>query len=334
MWRHCAYLIALAAIVGCSGSNQNSPATGAADHVSDSGKKFRIAVIPKASTHEFWKSVHAGAENAAKELGNVEILWKAPAHDDDRAEQINLVQDFVTRGVDGICLAPIDSQALIGVAKEAKQAGIPVVIFDSGLGDPNLYVSYVATDNENGGRLAAREMGKRLNGNGNIILLRYSPGSESTEMRERGFLETIAQEFPNIKILSSDQYGGTSEQSALDKGQELLLKYGKDVNGIFAVNETSATGMLRALEEAGLAKKIVYLGFDSSDRMVKALHDGNIQGVVLQDPVNMGYQSVKALVAHLKNQQVENRIPTGEAVATPENMDEPRIHKLLSPEQF
>jgi ribose transport system substrate-binding protein len=334
MWRHCACLIALAAIVGCSGSNQNSPATGAADHASESSKKFRIAVIPKASTHEFWKSVHAGAENAAKELGNVEILWKAPAHDDDRAEQINLVQDFVTRGVDGICLAPIDSQALIGVAKEAKQAGIPVVIFDSGLGDPNLYVSYVATDNENGGRLAAREMGKRLNSNGNIILLRYSPGSESTEMRERGFLETIAQEFPNIKILSSDQYGGTSEQSALDKGQELLLKYGKDVNGIFAVNETSATGMLRALEEAGLAKKIVYLGFDSSDRMVKALHDGNIQGVVLQDPVNMGYQSVKAMVAHLKNQQVENRIPTGEAVATPENMDEPRIHKLLSPEQF
>ncbi len=236
MWRHSACLIALAAIVGCSGSNQNSSATGAADRAADSGKKFRIAVVPKASTHEFWKSVHAGAENAAKELGNVEIFWSCVI-DHDPAEQINLVQDFVTRGVDGICRCQSDSQALIGVAKEAKQAGIPVVIFDSGLGDLNLYVSYVATDNENGGRLAAREMGKRLNGMGNIILLRYSPGSESTEMRERGFLETIAQEFPNIKILSSDQYGGTSEQSALDKGQELLLKYGKDVNGIFAVNE-------------------------------------------------------------------------------------------------
>jgi ribose transport system substrate-binding protein len=334
MWRQCAWLVALTAIVGCSGSERNSTAGGATDHASGSGKTFRIAVIPKASTHEFWKSVHAGADNAANELGNVEILWKAPAHDDDRAEQINLVQDFVTRGVDGICLAPIDSQALIGVAREAKQAGIPVVIFDSGLGDPSLYVSYVATDNQNGGRLAAREMGKRLNGKGNIILLRYSPGSESTEMRERGFLETISKEFPDIKILSSDQYGGVSEQSALDKGQELLLKYGKDLNGIFAVNETSATGMLRALEEAGLAKKVVYLGFDSSDRMVKALRDGTLQGVVLQDPVNMGYQSVKAMVAHLKNQQVENRIPTGEAVATAENMDEPRIHKLLNPEQY
>jgi ribose transport system substrate-binding protein len=244
------------------------------------------------------------------------------------------VQDFVTRGVDGICLAPIDSQALINTVRETRKAGIPTVIFDSGLNDPSLYVSYVATDNENGGRLAAREMGKRLKGKGNVILLRYNPGSESTEMRERGFLETITSEFPDIKILTSDQYGGVSEQSALDKGQQLLLKYGKDVNGIFAVNETSAIGMLRALVEAGLAGKIVYLGFDSSDRMVKALREGTIQGVVLQDPVNMGYQSIKAMAAHLSGQNVENRIPTGEAIATAENMDEPRIHKLLNPEQY
>jgi ribose transport system substrate-binding protein len=328
-------LVLLATIIGCSsGGGANSPATQAGSSSAAAGKKYRIAVIPKASTHEFWKSVHAGAENAAQELGNVEILWKAPAHDDDRAEQIDLVQDFVTRGVDGICLAPIDSQALVSAVRDSKQAGIPTVIFDSGLKDPSLYVSYVATDNENGGRLAAREMGKRLGGKGNVILLRYCPGSESTENRERGFLETIAKEFPDIKVLSSDQYAGVSEQSALDKGQQLLLKYGKEVNGIFAVNETSATGMLRALDEAGLTGQVVYLGFDSSDRMVKALRDGKMQGVVLQDPVNMGYQSVKTMVAHLQGQAVEKRIPTGEAVATAENMDQPRIHKLLNPQQY
>jgi ribose transport system substrate-binding protein len=325
----------LALLVGCSssggGPNSSSAPAGSA---AAAGKKYRIAVIPKASTHEFWKSVHAGAEDAAQELGNVEILWKAPAEDDNRAQQIDLIQDFVTRGVDGICLAPIDSQALVSAAKDVKQAGIPLVIFDSGLKDNSLYISYVATDNENGGRLAAREMGKRLNGKGGVILLRYSPGSESTEMRERGFLETIAKEFPDIKILSSDQYAGVSEQSALDKGQQLLLKYGKEVKGIFAVNETSATGMLRALDEAGLAGKVVYLGFDSSDRMVQALRDGKMQGVVLQDPVNMGYQSVKAIVAHLKGQPVEKRIPTGETIATAENMDQPRIHKLLNPQQY
>jgi len=334
MWRHCAWLVLLAAVMGCSGNTGNPPSMPMDSGAAAAGKHYHIAVIPKASTHEFWKSVHAGAENAAKELGNVTILWKAPAHDDDRAEQINLVQDFVTRGVDGICLAPIDSQALINTVRDTKKSGIPTVIFDSGLNDLNLYVSYVATDNENGGRLAAREMGKRLNGKGNVILLRYNPGSESTEMRERGFLETIAKEFPDIKILSSDQYAGVSEQTALDKGQQLLLKYGKDVNGIFAVNETSATGMLRALDEAGLTKKIVYLGFDSSDRMVRALRDGTIQGVVLQDPVNMGYQSVKAMVAQLNGQPVDKRIPTGEAIATSENMDDPQIHKLLNPEQY
>src|SRR5207245_1440895 len=116
------------------------------------------------------------------------------------------------------------------------------------------------------GKLAAEEMGKRLGGKGNVILLRYSPGSESTENREKGFLETITKEFPDIKILSSDQYAGTSEQSSLDKSQTLLQQFKKDVNGIFAVNETSAAGMMKALVDEGLTDKVVYIGFDSSDR--------------------------------------------------------------------
>ena len=340
MWRQAVGLLALMAIVGCSNSGGDSKPQGAADSAnSAAGKKYKIAVIPKAATHEFWKSVHAGAENAAKELGNVEILWKAPAHDDNRDEQVNLVQNFVTRRVDGVCLAPIDARSLVNVVKQTKEADIPVVIFDSGLDDTSLYISYVATDNYNGGQLAAEEMGKRLDGKGNVILLRYSPGSESTENREKGFLETITKEFPEIKILSSDQYAGTSEQSSLDKSQTLLQQFGKDVNGIFAVNETSAAGMMRALDDAGLTGKkvtckVVYIGFDSSDRMVKHLKDGKIQGIVLQDPVNMGYVAVKTMVDHLNGKDVEKRIPTGEAIATKENMDEKRIHKLLNPEQF
>ncbi|HZZ28328.1 MAG TPA: substrate-binding domain-containing protein [Pirellulales bacterium] len=334
MWRNLLVLLSLAILVGCSDEAAGPGGQGASVAMGGNGKKYQIAVVPKAATHEFWKSVHAGAEDAASELGNVEIIWKAPAEDDNRNQQIDLVENFVTRGVNGICLAPIDSQALVNVAKDVKAANIPLVIFDSGLNDPSLYVSYVATDNENGGRLAAREMGRQLNGKGNVLLLRYSSGSESTENRERGFLETIKKEFPDIKILSSDQYAGTSEQTALDKSQQLLLKYGKEVNGIFAVNESSAAGMLQALKEAGLTGKVVYLGFDSSNRIVKALRDGDMQGVVLQDPVNMGYQAVKAIVAQLTGQPVEKRVSTGEAVATKENMDNPHMHKLLNPEQF
>jgi ribose transport system substrate-binding protein len=167
-----------------------------------------------------------------------------------------------------------------------------------------------------------------------LILLRYSPGSESTENRERGFLETLAKEFPDIKLLSDDQYAGTSEQSALDKSQQLLLRFRDRVNGVFAVNETSAVGMLRALEETGLAGKVVYIGFDSSDRLVQALKDNKIQGLVLQDPVRMGYLSVKTIVARLEGKEVEKKISTGERIATLENMNEPEIHKLLFPEQF
>ncbi|HEY2759168.1 MAG TPA: substrate-binding domain-containing protein [Pirellulales bacterium] len=342
MWKSVGSLITLICIssllvptfAGCSGSSSDTKPQAADSTAPAAGKKYRIAVIPKASTHEFWKSVHFGAQKAADELGNVEIIWNAPAHDDNREDQVSVVQNFTTKHVDGICLAPIDSGSLVSVVKQTKEAGIPVVIFDSGLEDPDLYVSYVATDNHHGGQLAAEEMGKRLGGKGKVILLRYSPGSESTENREKGFLDTVAKQFPDIKVLSSDQYAGTSEQSSLDKSESLLQKFGKDVNGIFAVNESSAAGMMKALVDAGLAGKVVYIGFDSSDRMVKALQDGNIQAIILQDPVNMGYQSVKAMVTHLKGEQVEKRIPTGEAIATKENMNEQKTHDLLNPQQY
>jgi len=333
--------VAIASLVGCGGtSNEGTPKApkpdAKADATGGAAAKKRIAVIPKGATHEFWKSVHAGAERAGKELGNVEIKWKAPSRDDNRDDQVNLVQNFVTMGVDGICLAPIDAESLVNVVKETKKSGIPTVIFDSGLADPSLAVSYVATDNEHGGQLAAEEMAKRLGGKGNVILLRYSPGSQSTAMREKGFLDGIAK-FPDIHVLSSNQYAGTSEQAAMNTSQTLLLQFGKQVNGIFAVNETSAAGMMQALEDArqaGQVGQVTYIGFDSSDRMVQALRDGKIQAIVLQDPVNMGYQAVMTMAAHLNGKPTDARIPTGEAIATKENMDEERIHRLLNPEQF
>ncbi len=124
--------------------------------------KYRIAVIPKGTTHEFWKSVHAGAAQAAKEAGNVEILWKGPLLENDTEGQINVVQDFITKKVDGIVMAPLDSQALVQAVKDAKQQGIPTVIFDSALADESVIVSFVATDNYEGGALAARRMGEVL----------------------------------------------------------------------------------------------------------------------------------------------------------------------------
>ncbi|MEX2119741.1 MAG: substrate-binding domain-containing protein [Pirellulales bacterium] len=313
---------------GCQPSGRNPSAVGGAN------KKYRIAVIPKGTTHEFWKSVHAGADKAARELGNVEVLWKGPLLENDREGQINVVQDFVTQQVDGICLAPLDSQGLVAAVKDAKASEIPTVIFDSGLDDESIIVSYVATDNYQGGVLAARRLVETLDGKGDVILLRYNPGSESTEQREAGFLDTLEQEFPEINILSSNQYSGTTPEKSLEQAQQLLLKFHDEVDGVFAVCEPNSTGMLGALEGEGLAGKVKFIAFDPSPTLVRAMAEGKIDGIVLQDPVNMGYLGVKTLMAHIEGKPVEKQISTGEFIATPDNMNEPDMHRLLHPVQF
>src|SRR4051812_43865056 len=170
---------------------------------------YTIAVIPKGTTHEFWKSIHAGAVKAQEELATqgikVELMWKGPLREDDRDQQIQVVENFMTRRVSGIVLAPLDSQALVKPVASAAQAKVPVVIIDSGL-KSDKFVSFVATDNYKGGQMAAERMGQLLEGKGNVVLLRYAVGSASTEARESGFLDTLKEKFPNIKVISSDQH--------------------------------------------------------------------------------------------------------------------------------
>ncbi len=149
----------------------------------------RIAVIPKGTTHEFWKSVHAGAVKASRELG-VEVVWKGPLREDDLKAQIDVVQSFTAQGVAGIVVAPLSDKGLVGAVKQATRAKIPVVIFDSDLQGHD-YASFVATDNFAAGKLAAEELAKLLGGKGNVILLRYNEGSASTGNRENGFLDGI-----------------------------------------------------------------------------------------------------------------------------------------------
>ena len=331
---NCAWL-SLVVLAGCLGQTTemklNSP-NKAADGTD--AKKLRIAVIPKGTTHVFWKSVHAGAVQAAKDLGNVEILWKGPLLENDRDGQINVVQDFIANRVDGFCLAPLDKQALIGPVKDSTEAGIPVVIFDSALQDESAIVSYVATDNRKGGELAARQMAKLLGEKGNVILLRYNAGSESTEQREEGFLDTLREQFPQIEVISSKEYAGTTPEQSLDKATQVLSNFKDRVDGIFAVCEPNANGVLIALKETQLAGKVKFVAFDSSEELIRAMSDGTCHGIVLQDPVTMGYQSVQAIVKSIRGEPVEKRVGTGEFLATPENMKSPEIEKLLSPDRF
>jgi ribose transport system substrate-binding protein len=214
-------------------------------------KKWRVIVIPKGTTHEFWKSVHAGTLKAADELGNVDVIWQGPQKEDDRVQQIQLVQNAIAAGVDGIVLAPLDARALVDPVEAAVAKGIPVVIFDSALESTKI-VSYVATNNYNGGVLAARRLGELLKGKGKAILLRYAVGSESTEQREKGFTDTLAKDFPGISLISDSEYAGPTSDSAQQVAQSLVTRYRGEVDGIFCANESSTFGMLRALDEAGM----------------------------------------------------------------------------------
>ncbi len=296
-------------------------------------KTLQIAMIPKGTTHIFWKSVHFGAEQAAAELG-VEVQWRGSQKESDRDQQISVIQGFVNKRVDGICLAPLDSDALVRPVREAGRAGIPVVIFDSGLDAPKEdYTCFVATDNFRGGQLAGQTMGEKLGGKGNVIVLRYNQGSESTHQREEGFLEAITA-FPSIKVLSSDQYAGTTTESAMDKAQQVLNRYANEVNGIFAVCEPNAEGVLRALEDRKLAGKVVFVGFDASAAMASALRDGKMAAIILQDPVRMGYLSIQSIVKKIRGEAVDSFVDTGVNVATQENIDTPEIQNLLNPEKL
>jgi ribose transport system substrate-binding protein len=319
--------VVLGLLAGCD-SKSGSTGTPAAG-------RTVIAVIPKGTTHEFWKSVHLGALKAAKEL-DVDIIWKGPLQENDRQGQINEVEAFINRGVTGICLAPLDSKALRKYASSAMAKKIPVVIFDSGLeGDD--YVSYVATDNYKGGFLAGEHLSKVLGGKGKVALLRYMEGSESTVQREQGFLDAITKS-KDIEVISSNQYAGATADTALKASENLLASLktadgGLKIEGLFCPNESSAIGMLRALQTAKLAGKVKFVGFDTSERLVAALKSGELQGTVLQNPIKMGYLAVKTIVGHLRGGAQEKRVDTGVAIATPENMDTPEMRALLQPEQ-
>jgi ribose transport system substrate-binding protein len=293
-----------------------------------------IAVIPKGTSHVFWQSIHAGAEKAARELG-VKIIWRGPLREDDRDSQVSEVQGFVSRGVSGIVLAPLDEVALAPPVADAKSRGIPVVVIDSGL-KGNDYVSFVATDNRKGGRMAGDHLAVLLHNAGKVVLLRYAEGSESTIQREEGFLEAIAAQ-KAIEVVSSNQYGGADVEGAYKKGEALLSRYKRpdgslQVDGIFCPNESTSLAMLRVLQDNGWAGKVKFVGFDASDTLVKGLADAHLDGLVLQDPVNMGYLGVKTMVAHLNGQPVEKRIDTGVRLITRDRMNDPDAKELLHPD--
>ena len=285
-----------------------------------------IAVIPKGNADIFWQSVHAGAVKAGRETG-VEILWDGPANESDYTSQLQIVEAMINKHVDAIALAPSDRQAMVRVVERAANEKVPMIIFDSGV-DTERFVSQIATDNYKAGQMAGDRMGKILGGKGNVVIVAVKPGAASTEAREKGFEDTIHQQFPGIKILDK-RYGQAVVATSLTVAENMLTAH-PDLDGIFSSNESSTIGAAQALQDRRAKAKLV--GFDSSPKLLDDLKSGLLDSLVIQDPFTMGYQSVMTAVKHLRGEPVTKIVNLAPRLVTLQNLNDPDVEAQLHPD--
>jgi len=295
--------------------------------------KLRIAVIPKGTTHEFWKMGEAGAKKAGNELG-IDIIWKGPQKESDRAGQIKVVENFITQGVDGIALAPLDDKALVRSVTEAKNAGIKVAVWDSGLDESagDAVISSVMTNNFAAGQDCGKRLAMLMNGSGKVLMLRHAVNHDSTTKREEGFLDGIKKAAPGIELLSIDQRGGVSIDEAMKVSESLLNQFGDQVDGVFTPNESTTQGMLRALDQAGLAGKFPFVGFDTNEALLQGLKDKKVSALAVQDPFQMGYTAVRNIFNSIQQKPFEANVDTGAVLLDLENIDTEEIQKIINPQ--
>jgi len=288
--------------------------------------EHRIAVIPKGTSSVFWESVRLGAQKAGEELG-YEISWNGPELESDRERQIQIVEDFIALKVAGVVLAPNGSNALVPKVEEMFAKNIPCVIIDSEI-NTDKYVSFAATNNYQGGVIAARRMGKILDGKGKVIVVKFMPGSGSTTNRENGFIDTIEKEFPDIDIVDT-KYGMATVETALQAAEDLLMKHA-ELDGLYACNAGTSVGSAQALQSQSRTGDIKMVGFDAEETLLDKLRSGVIDSLVVQDPYKMGYIGVKTLVDKINGKDVPKLIDTGVELITVERLEEPKIKALLN----
>lgn len=295
--------------------------------------KTTIALVPMGTTDEYWKAVHAGGIKAARAL-DVELIWQGPIRRDDRSSQLDVVDSMVVRGVNGIVLAPIDNMALRSAVDDAYLSHIPVVVIDSDLASEK-QESFIRTDNEKAGFLAGEHLAALINRRGKVAMLRGVEGNSSTDHREAGFIKAIEQ-YKEIQLVSDSQHGGGTTESAYKASENMLapLKSADKValDGIFCPNESTTFGMLRALQDGGLAGKVKFVGFDFSPKLLAALRRGEISALVAQDPVTMGYLGVKAVVDKLSGKALERVVDVKATIVTRENIDDAVVKSIIQPD--
>ena len=287
-----------------------------------------IAVIPKATSHVFWQSVQAGALAAGEEF-HVRIEWNGPPSETEYSRQVQIIDSMVARHVDGIAIAAADRTTVVGSLDRAAKAGIPVTVFDSGVDSEN-YLTFVATNNLEGGRMGARKLAELLGGKGKVALLMHAPGSKSTMDREKGFREVIEKDYPDIKIVA-EQFGMSDRAKALAAAENILSAH-PDLDGMFGSSEPSSVGAALAIKGRQLSGKVRLVGFDASDGLIDDMRGGTIDALVVQDPFKIGFEAVRTLVENAKGNKPEKRIDLNARVITKDELDNPDVKQLLNPD--
>ncbi len=292
-----------------------------------SGAKV-IGVVPKATSHLFFVSVHAGVDAAARDF-HVNVLWNGPQNETDYARQIEIVDSMITRQVSAIAISATDQEALVAPVERAIRAGIPVTVFDSAVNIGN-YVSFIATDNYGAGCIAARTLAGFINQRGKVGMVMQKPGGTSTVLREQGFDATIAKEFPNIQVVAR-QYGMADPAKSRAAAEDILTAH-PDLAGIFASSEAASLGTIQAVKNRNLSGKIKLVTFDFTKAHVEALQDGTINAMLVQNPFQLGYQAVKSLADKLNGQTPPKKLELPVRVILKADLDKPDVRALVEPE--
>jgi ribose transport system substrate-binding protein len=287
-----------------------------------------IGVIPKATSHLFFVSVHAGVDQAAHDL-RVNVLWNGPTDETDYTRQIEIVDAMISRRVDALAISATDERALVAPLQRAVRAGIPVTVFDSAVNFDD-YVSFIATDNYGAGCEAALKLGSLIGGHGAVGMVMQKPGGTSTESRERGFADTIGRVFPGVRIVAR-QYGMADPARSRAAAENILTAH-PDLGGIFASSEASSIGSILAIRSRKLSSRVKLVAFDFSDTHIEALKDGTVDVMLVQDPFRIGYEAVKSLADKLGGATPAKHLELPARVIVKSDLDKPDVEALLSPE--
>ncbi|EAR52568.1 ABC sugar transporter, periplasmic ligand binding protein [Oceanicola granulosus HTCC2516] len=283
-----------------------------------------IPLISKGFQHQFWQAVNQGAEQAAEELG-VRVTFEGPDNESQVDKQMDMLAAALANNPAAIGFAALDSQAAIPLLRQAQDAGVAVIAFDSGV-DSDIPVATAATDNVAAAALAADKMAELIGGSGQVAVVAHDQTSRTGVDRRDGFVDQIEEAYPDIEIVAIE-YGGGDQLESTEITRALLAAH-PDLAGIFGTNEGSAIGVVNGVRESG-AEDIVIVGYDSGQAQIDAIRDGVMAGAITQNPVGIGYETVKAAVAAARGEEVPADIDTGFYWYDQTNIDDPEIAAVL-----